>query len=423
MKIPEKYRGLELYVHCSGCKKLVSGKKARCGKKDVLARNCPNKKNWAYQSRIYNPHTKQTDKTRRWKGLTFQQAWEAHQAFKKELVNNDFHLIKPEKEHKPKLLLECVKTYLEYLQDINVPYQERKNLSARHIKEQDRYLYGFLKILKDNKFNPKQMLIEGISAKMVGLYYREIENRGYKPTSFNHAIKAIKYFFDYFIDKRKYEMINPLEKVKYKSVVHDPKIIRDEEFEQLMEVITLENGLFVKSVKTGERVNYYRSWLKDCFKAYLLIGGRGMEMVSLTWNHVGKDFITVPNFKISKDTGEQLNKDYVFITDQLATLLVKLRANEYTGSNKHLLVPEHVNRNSLKLFISKAFTHYWKLISDQSRTIHNLRGSYETKMYIALGDIALEGKHKDKRTTIRHYLSKEETRRNLKGKSVFNIEI
>lgn len=425
MTIPEKYKGHGIHVFCNkkGCRKTISSKKARCNHKDVLARNCPFREQHVFQSRIWNPYTKVTDCIKSWRGKNFKEAYEAHLNYKKELESNEYNIIQPDKEVKPVMLKSCVKLYGDYLDDIGIEIHEKKNLSDSHVRDQKRYLKDFLLILKNSGFEPGKLLINSISAKMVAAYYQEILNRDHQSTTFNHSMKAIKYFFDYFIENKKYDIVNPFQNVKYKSIVHDAKIIRDEEFEKLMEVITPDNGITIKSKKTGEKVDYYRPWLKDCLKAYLLIGGRGQEMVSLTWQHVGKDFITVPNFKISKGTGKQLIKDYVFITEQLAELLVKLGANEYTGSENYLLAPDRIGRNSLKLFISKAFTHFWQFVSKQSRTIHNLRGSYETKMFLALGDIALEGKHKNKRTTINHYISKEETRRTLKGKKVFNIDV
>jgi hypothetical protein len=205
-------------------------------------------------------------------------------------------------------------------------------------------------------------------------------------------MKADKYFFKYVIKKLKVKIDNPFEEVKIREVHYDPEIIPVEEMEQLLGVITPENGKGIKGLKKKETVNYYRPWLKKVIALSLLIGERLDGVVLLRWRHIEGNFFKIPNFKvdrIQKTDGKYYS--YTPITVDLAEQLVQF---DMTGEEEYIVEPAVQNRETLKKFISKAFTHYWKVTGNKRKvTFKNLRKTYETLLTSAIGEKAMLVKH------------------------------
>jgi hypothetical protein len=94
------------------------------------------------------------------------------------------------------------------------------------------------------------------------------------------------------------------------------------------------------------------------------------------------------------------------ITTDLAELLVEFNM---TNSEDYIIVPEQGNRSTLKKFISKAFTRYWKVTGLKRKvSFKNLRKTYVTRVTRIIDEQALFVKHNEDKTAIRHYLSKKE---------------
>src|SRR3546814_16243597 len=95
-------------------------------------------------------------------------------------------------------------------------------------------------------------------------------------------------------------MKNPFYKVKLPEIHHDPEIVPVEEFEQLLSVITPENGVGTKGKKKKETVNYYRDWLKKVLIFSLLTGERLDVIVLLKWYHIEGNFLRILNWKVNR---------------------------------------------------------------------------------------------------------------------------
>src|ERR1041385_1297734 len=89
-------------------------------------------------------------------------------------------------------------------------------------------------------------------------------------------------------------------------------------------------------------------------------------------------FFKIPNFKVNRIQKVDKNYSYTPITADLAELLFQF---EMTGENDYIVVPEHESRYSLKKFVSKAFTHYWRVTGlKRDVSFKTLRKTYETRL-------------------------------------------
>jgi hypothetical protein len=214
-------------------------------------------------------------------------------------------------------------------------------------------------------------------------------------------------------------MDNPIERVKMPEVHYDPEIIPVEEFELFLSGITEENGFGIKGSNGTHRVNYFRPWLKKVFVLSLLVGERLDGVVLLQWSHIEGNFFKIPNFKVNRIQKVDKYYSYTPITADLAELLLRF---EMTGEDDYIVTPETANRDSLKKFISKAFTHYWRVTGlKRDVSFKTLRKTYETRLTAAIGSKAMFVKHNSDKTAIKHYLGKKELLESTKDVRLYNI--
>jgi integrase len=214
-------------------------------------------------------------------------------------------------------------------------------------------------------------------------------------------------------------MDNPLEKVKIQAVHYDPQVISAEEFELFLSTITEENGTGTKGSEGTHKVNYYRPWLKKVFVLSLLIGERLDGVVLLRWSHVEGNFFKIPNFKVNRIQKVDKYYSYTPITADLAELLLQF---EMTAEDAYIVAPEYGSRYSLKKFISKAFTHYWRVTGlKREVSFKTLRKTYETRLTEAIGSKAMFVKHSSDKTAIRHYIGRKELLEATKDIRLYDI--
>lgn len=264
----------------------------------------------------------------------------------------------------------------------------------------------FVDIVRKKEGKISNVPITSISTDHVSGFHKFLKDEDYGQAAYNGHMKAVKYFFEYVINDLNVLMKNPFDKVKMPEVHYDPEIIPVEEFEQLLSVITPENGIGNKGKKRIENVNYYRPWLKKVFVLGLLTGERLDGLVLLRWTHIEGNFFKIPNFKVNRI--QKVNTYYSFtpITADLAELLLQFNLTDQDG---YIIEPEMANRDTLKKFISKTFTHFWRLTGLKRKvTFKNLRKTYLTRLTDAIGQKAMFVKHNNDQTAIKHYLNKKE---------------
>lgn len=398
--IPLKYRKHGLHIWCITCKKTVTPKP------------CKHSEQQRFQSRVYNPLTKKQDCINSYTTRDVDDAFSKHRDYKTYLKQNNYEIAAPPLDKDsatppPMIFLkEGAKKYIDYLQDIDVPSYEKKNLTKQHITDQKRFLVRFLEVVQKEEKKIGNFPAASISKKHVAAFDECIKSLNLSQSQYNAHIKAVKYFIDYLIRELKVNMVNLFEKVRLPQIHHDPEIIPVEEFEKFLSVITPENGIGTKGAKRKETVNYYRPWLKKVFILSLLTGERLDGIVLLRWTHVEGNFLKIPNWKVNRIQKTDHYYSYTPITSDLSELLVEFEMNDMEG---YIVVPEQSGRASLKNFISKAFTHFWRLTGLKRKvTFKNLRKTYMTRLTDVIGEKAMFVKHNDDKTAIKHYLNKKE---------------
>ena len=394
-----KYRNHGLHIWCFICKKTVTGEP------------CKHSEQQRFQSRVYNPLTKKQDCIQSYETRNAEEAFTKHREYQAYLKQNNYEIAKPpDKELNtppPAIFLkEGAKKYLDHLQDIDVPEYAKKNLSRHYIHEQKRYLTRFLQIVQKQEKKISSFPVTSISQLHVAAFDLYVRSLELSQTSYNAHIKAVKYFIGYVKEELGIEMKNPFDKVKLREVHHDPQIIPVEEFEKLLSVITPENGFGLKGGKKKQTVNYYRDWLKNVFIFALLTGERLDGIVLLQWKHVEDNFLKIPNWKVNRIQKADHYFSYTPITSDLAELLVEFKMTDPEG---YIVVPEFKNRATLKKFISKTFTHFWRVTGLKRKvSFKTLRKTYVTRLAGIIGEKALFVKHAGDKTAIKHYLNKKE---------------
>ncbi len=410
--IPVKLRGNGLHIWCSTCKKVVTNNP------------CAHSAKWSYQSRIYNPISKRQDCIKTHMTNDVNDAFERHMAYKKELKRNNFNI--PDQssisqaEIVPMFLLEGAKMYFDYLEDINVPEHEKKNRTKQYINDQVRYVKRFLTSLKSIHGKLSNYPLQAIDQSHVGAFHNYVESQQMSSRSYNAHMEALRFMFDYLINHRKVDISNPFSNVTRKKTHYSPEIITEEEFVIFLSKIDQENGVGSKGVKVISKVNYYRPWLSIAFKLAISIGERLDGLVNLKWKDVKENYIGIPNWKVNRTLNTDVYYSYTPITKDLAELLTQL---EMKKENDYLIVPDWSNRNTLKKFITKAFTHFWRKTEiDKQVSFRHLRKTYITRMVDLIGEKAKHIKHTNDKTVIKHYLAEKELLEDLRNVKLYDFD-
>jgi integrase len=409
--LPAKFRWNGLHIWCIDCKKVVT--KAPC----------KHAENQRFQSRIHNPVTQKVDCIQSYETRDVDEAMTLHRKYKADLQASNFKVAAPVQkmeEEKADIIFikDAVIKYLDYLQDIGVPEQEKRRLSKGYVKDCTRNVTRFLDCVKEVEGKLSSVPVTAVGKKHVTAFYNFLKENEYGQSSYNLHMKAVMAFFDYVIDELEVSMKHPLDKVKLSEVHHDPELIPVEELELLLSMITQENGIGARGDKARQTVNHYRPWLKKVIILSLLTGERLDGVVLLKWSHIEGNFFKIPNFKVNRIQKVDSYYSYTPITTDLAELLLSFDTSDQEG---YIVVPEHTNRETLKRFISRAFTHYWTLTGLKRKvTFKNLRKTYETRLTAAIGNKAMFVKHTDDKTAIKHYLDKMELLKSTKDVRLYD---
>ena len=147
-------------------------------------------------------------------------------------------------------------------------------------------------------------------------------------------------------------------------------------------------------------------------------------IVLMKWSFVDmkERIITLPNYKVNKI--QDIEKDRLIpITLDLFELLKKMGVSKKQGSDKYLICPEHENRTTIKEWISKAFTHYWKLNDfNQEVSFRHLRKTYVTLIYSQFGDKTKAVTDQNVDTILQYYLNKKSIVSEAKNLSLYELE-
>ncbi len=356
-------------------------------------------------------------KTKDLKSREYDDAIKELLAWKDELANPiKFKTTVAKKGGDSELLIDCIYMFSDWLENIDVPRQEQKHRSAKHIKETVLYLTRFSNFLKKNGYNLNKLTVYEVDKHAIGKYYEHLEKTIEKATTFNHNIRALKNFFNFIQNEKQFPMLNPVKKAKLKHENPDPKGISDDDFIKLLETIN-ENDSF-QVFKNGKRKNRYRTWLKDGIELLAYTGMRLEETASLKYS----DIKLYPNGALRYLEGIDLkyNRTHNFdktksdkkvpipITPELQNLLERLDYKNNLGSNKYLIDGDcNMNRSSLAKSLSHAFTFYRRKVGlPDGISVRHLRKTFLTKLEVQTGLVQSAGYQKSIDVIRKNYLDK-----------------
>ena len=141
---------------------------------------------------------------------------------------------------------------------------------------------------------------------------------------------------------------------------------------------------------------------KSQFKFSLLTGERRDGIVLLKWKDVKENYIGIPNWKLNRNhRAKREYTSYAPITQDLAELLLTFKIGD---PEEYIIQPEKINRETLKRFITRSFSHFWKVSGiEKEATFKVLRKTYVTRMKEVFGELAKGIKHTNETTEKRHY--------------------
>ena len=277
-----------------------------------------------------------------------------------------------------------------------------------------------------------------VSDDMVGYIHDYfINNKGYANKTYNNNMGLLSAFTSHIIATFSLQYKNPFLGVPDMVVTPKVESIRQTEFEKLLELITPENGIQMKTLrsrKTQKKTNHYKPWLKWAFRLGLYTGGRSEDIVELKWSDITLDekgqlyTLRTVDYKIDHANSNKTSKSeryfkHFAITKELANLLFEMGYKKYRNSDKYIVAPDDgLKRSNVSGIISRSFSHYYSLLgTGKTITFRNLRKTFMTSALREFGvaSTALTN-HTSVSLTNKHYYDKEVTRDEARKKfSVF----
>lgn len=301
----------------------------------------------------------------------------------------------------PKLTIsDCIKSYMDYLNNVGVPAHLQK-VRSKHNNDEASIILNkiFVGALKANNISD-QTAFTDINENMIGLVYTYCQK--YSNKYFNKIFGRLTTWADYTIEKFNLHFKNPFEKVTRKKVVTNVETISGREFEKLLAIVTPDRGrvTFEGGKRNYETKNRYRPWLKTAFKLGVMMGGRRDEIVYVRWSHIvwqnnQPHHFKIENHKVNRAKGFIKPEEKVYatipVTAELLAYLYELGLEKHKDSNDYILAPdEDATRETIKDVMSKGFAHYWQqLNTGKTLQFKNLRKTFKTAAIHQFGSRAL----------------------------------
>ncbi|MFG4004603.1 tyrosine-type recombinase/integrase [Flavobacterium aquidurense] len=355
---------------------------------------CKHYESQVFRVRVHVPGSKNTVKTKKLESLQYADAVAEAIAFEKTLNATEFTTVGKivenninEDQGNDYSLIDSIIKYSQFLNGNSEYAHLKKNITKGHKDELLRYCRYFLKNIKKTK-DVKTFRVKNVGRKEVSSFYLWAEKH-YNEKTFNKCMIGMKGFFAFLIDEEDIDMKNPFRKYTAKQIPHSEiNAVTKEEFEAIIKAVDDNSARIAVLGGKGEHKNMFRSYLKDGFKLFLLVGGRREEVVDLRWNNIflspnGTKFFRIKNLKVirAKKTAEEIYK-YTPINSDLFELLLELGYNEKRGSKDYVLFPERkIEMKSLTICndLSKGFTHYRKAAGiEREIRLGDLRKTYLT---------------------------------------------
>ncbi|MGE0567069.1 MAG: tyrosine-type recombinase/integrase [Bacteroidia bacterium] len=328
-------------------------------------------------------------------------------------------------------LTEAMQLYIDYLNNVNVPTYEFKKRSEGHINDVKRHFKYSMQALELEGINARFLSFNSLNSDHVSIIFDYMKaKKGYMNKTINKLFSTMRLFYNHLILKHNLNLTNPFLNVVTLPVKSNIEVISKNEFEELLTKITYENGWI--RIKSDEKKNYYKTWLKSYFKLALFTGRRREELIMLKFSDIIHDdnnqmmFLRSEHFKVNRMKGvnSEAVKDFILIpiTSELRSLIVELGYNQYKNSTRYLLAHDDpMQRLYMVELASKAFTHFYKMLNtERELKFKCLRKTYITQLFIKYGESSrFITHHSDIEVIRRHYLDQKQLVNSVRDFKVF----
>lgn len=436
--VKKKDRVKGLYVYCQKCKQPINTN--ICRDTDKRLSSCKFIEFHTFRASVVVPNTGGKKRKKKiLKTRDLQEAIRLKFEFENELKKVGYQTIPvsetKQEDKKPIYLIECMSMYVGFLNNEGVEIHKQKERSPEHIKDVERFFKFFCLCLKENKLDHTIFRLDQVNDTIVGMLHNYIlDILHYENKTYNKLMAQYRQFLAWLVNEKEYILKNPFIGVVKRKERIDNTVINQKELTALLDAVKPENS--IKTFSTGKRRFFYRDWIKTAFLIALETGLRREEFITLKFSDINVDddgvpvFIKVENFKVNRILGydDQDEKEIkvIPVTTNMQTILQELQYSEKKGSDEYLIASgEESNRATLMDFVSKAFTHFWKLTGiEKQAQLKHLRKTYLTALVAHFGDKAnIISNHANMDVLKKHYVNDEVLMQGAKGFSVFDQKV
>lgn len=395
-----------LRVRCSHCNTWV----ATCGETGAELRTCPHKEQLSYLAVVHIPKTKHGRVVRdlgndldtaivklaqlradvKSGKVTGKEGKRARPTPPTQLP--EVHVVQTVTNYPQSMtLVNAMAKYMAFLNNVNVPKHKQRDRSIGYKNDIARAFKYFCASLKEAGRDIPQYPLASISDDDVGIFCEYLERKDCSASTYNRYMSYFTSFLDWCAGNN-YPVKNVFTEVVRQETETDSRSIPQEQYEQLLKLITYENGFQKYPGSKKETRNVFREYLTLGYQIGLLTGRRTEECIALRFSDIANDIktISVEDFKpnrIRNRKGKQRKFIHIPITPQLRSLIDGLGYEQHKGTDRYLLAPE-ITENRVKAIsdaLSRSFSHYHKqLNTNDTLTWKCLRKTYLTKLKIFL---------------------------------------
>jgi integrase len=319
--------------------------------------------------------------------------------------------------------------YCDYLENIDVPFFEQRTRSRAYIRDTIGYILKFRDYLDSKGYNSDKVTIYQIDKHLVGTYFEKLFKITKSIATYNHHVGTMKSFYKFLIEKKGYELLNPMCFAKLKNVSINTISVDDSDFDKILNCIdeTIESDT-IHTYKNGVTKKMYRPYIKNGIELIAYTGMRLTEALSIKYCDIVTDkkgeidYVKGIDIKYEKTHNYDQSKPVKYvpipITPELEDLLNRLNYKQYIGEDRYLIGPDElISRESMAKQLSHSFGFYRDKSGVNAKIgLKHLRKTFLTKIQIATGMVTSLGYQKTASVIEKNYLDKGKIAKSVKEK-------
>lgn len=405
--VPEnkRVRGIQVVGFCQHCKKNLTRDFCKIVKRGV--KHCPHVDKQYFKAYVFPPGGGNKRKTKKLSATNLETALQQAIDFKKQvkqignthimpvaavIANNENAGLIKEVAPREKLV-DAMERYKEYLAGKHIFGLRKRERSTKHRREISRILNFFKECLMKKGWDD-QITINQVDENLAHFFHSELLTTDPSPRTYDKSMGIMKTFFNFLI-KKNYIAINPFKEFVMTNYTKAIPTLTKEEYKKLEDILQKPEFGICKSNDGVER-NYFKPFMAPLVKLGILCGRRLEELIMLKW----KDIVTsednkmlnlrVVDFKVSRQQNRLETDPKIIsapISKELEDFLIQQGFEKFKNSNRYIIAgDESMKRETIKSFVSKSFTHFWKQLGINKRiTFKSLRATYATELASCIG--------------------------------------